>query len=284
MHGPRRYSIIPLFALPRGMKHFRVATFNANSIRARLGAVLAWLERESPDVLCLQETKVQDKDFPVKEFTGLGYNVLFRGEKSYNGVAIVTPHPAAEVRFSLYGKGDEEARFLSAVIQGVPILNVYVPQGFSPGTEKFDFKLRWLGDVLSHVKERYDPERPLLLAGDFNVALEDADVFDPAGLRGQVGFHADEQAILREYLAWGLVDIFRLHSKEGGHYTFWDYRIANAVKRRMGWRIDYILASPPLAERSRKVWIDKEARLGEKPSDHTYLVAEFEVGGQGVME
>ena len=254
----------------------KLATFNTNSIRARLSIVLDWLERERPDVLCLQETKVQDKDFPATQFESVGYQALFRGQKSYNGVAIISRLPLTETRLNLYDEDDEEARFVSARIGDIPVINVYVPQGFAPGTEKFDYKLRWLKDLFSHIKENYDPGLPLLVVGDINVALEPIDVFDPEGLRGQVGFHPDEQSIVREYLAWGLEDIFRRHQPDGGLYTFWDYRIPNAFKRKMGWRIDYILATKPVAEKSQTVWIDTEARTRQKPSDHTFLVAEFE--------
>ena len=253
----------------------KIATFNANSIRARMPILLNWLEKEQPDVLCLQETKVQDKDFPAKPFEEAGYGVAFRGQKSYNGVAFISRRLPDEIRMNLYGGAEEEARFISARIERIPVINVYVPQGFAPGTEKFEYKLRWLRDLLSHVQENYGPDQPLLLAGDFNVALEEIDVFDPEGLRGGVGFHPEEQAILREFLDWGLVDVFRKHQPEGGHYTFWDYRIPNALKRKMGWRIDYILATRPLAEKSALSWIDTESRLLKKPSDHTFLVAEF---------
>jgi len=253
----------------------KIATFNTNSIRARLPIIMGWLGREQPDVLCLQETKVQDKDFPLKGFEEAGYRVIFRGQKSYNGVAIISKHTLDEIRMDLYEGGDEDARFISARILNVPVLNVYVPQGFAPGTEKFEYKLQWLRDLLTHVKNDYDPGLPLLISGDFNVALEPLDVFDPEGLQGEVGFHPDERAIMKEYLSWGLVDVFRAHQPEGGHYTFWDYRIPNALKRKMGWRIDYILATAPLAENAMTAWIDSDARLLEKPSDHTFLVAEF---------
>jgi len=254
----------------------KFATFNTNSIRARLDAVTAWLAREQPDILCLQETKVQDKDFPEKEFEDQGYEVAFRGQKSYNGVAILSRHPLGEIRKDLYEKGDDQARFISAEIQGLLVINVYVPQGYAVGTDKFDYKLRWLRDLLAHVRTHHDPARPALMAGDFNVALEAADVFDPEKFKGEVSFHPDEQACLRAFMDWGLVDIFRKHEPGGEHYTFWDYRIPNALKRKMGWRIDYILATAPVAEKSKRVWIDKEARLRPKPSDHTFLVAEFE--------
>ena len=255
----------------------KFATFNTNSIRARMPIIMEWLRQEKPELLCLQETKVQDKDFPKGEFEGVGYQAIYRGQKSYNGVAIVGKLAPIDIRLNLYGDEDqgEEARFISARINDIPVINVYVPQGFAPGTDKFDYKLRFLKDLLSYIKENYDSKFPLLLAGDLNVALESIDLFDPEGLQGEAGFHPDEQALLREYLEWGFVDIFRKHQKDRGHYTFWDYRIPNAFKRKMGWRIDYILATEPLAERSQKVWIDTEARTRQKPSDHTFLVAEF---------
>ncbi len=255
----------------------KLATFNTNSIRARLGIVVDWLEKEKPDVLCLQETKVQDKDFPADPFKQIGYEPVFRGQKSYNGVAILSRLPLEEIRLNLYEGENEEARFISARIQNIPLINVYVPQGFAPGTEKFDYKLRWLADLLVHIKRNHEPGLPLLMMGDFNVALEPIDVYDPEGLRGEVGFHPDEQSIFREYLAWGLVDVFRKHHQGGGHYTFWDYRIPNAFKRKMGWRIDYILATEALAEKSESAWIDTEPRTRQKPSDHTFLVAQFKV-------
>ena len=259
------------------MEDLKVATFNTNSIRARLPIIMEWLDRERPDILFLQETKVQDKDFPVNNLETAGYPPVFRGQKSYNGVAIISRHPVDEIHLNLYDGDDEEARFISARILGIPVINVYVPQGFAPGTEKFVYKLRWLRDLLSRIKKKYDPGLPLLITGDFNVALEPIDVFDPEKLREEVGYHPDEQAIMREYLDWGFVDIFRKHQPEGGHYTFWDYRVPNALKRKIGWRIDYILATPSLAEKSRSAWIDTEARTLKKPSDHTFLVAEFEI-------
>jgi exodeoxyribonuclease-3 len=254
----------------------KFVTFNANSIRARLQIILDWLDRERPDVLCLQETKVQDKDFPAHLFEEAGYNAIFRGQKSYNGVAIVSKIPPEKIRLNLYDEEGEQARFMSVKFNDIQLINVYVPQGFEVGTDKFAYKLEWLKDLLDHVKENYDPGQPFLLAGDFNVALEDIDVYDPDNFRGGVCFHPDEQAILREFLDWGLVDILRKHEPAGGHYTFWDYRIPNALKRKMGWRIDYILATPPLAKKSFKTWIDTQARMSEKPSDHTFLVAEFQ--------
>jgi exodeoxyribonuclease III len=255
----------------------KIATFNANSIRSRMEIIVGWLEKEHPDLLCLQETKVQDKDFPGKSFETLGYTAIFRGQKSYNGLAIVSRLPLDQTRLNLYEGGDEQARFIYARGIGFFIINVYVPQGFAPGTEKFQYKLRWMEDLLSYIKGNFNPALPILLVGDFNVALNPLDIYDPEGLRGEAGFHPDEQAIMEKILGWGFVDIFRQHHPHGGHYTFWDYRIPNAFKRKMGWRIDYILATQSLAEKAKGVWIDTEPRILQKPSDHTFLVAEFDM-------
>ena len=253
----------------------KCATLNANSIRARLSIILDWLEREQPDVLCIQETKVQDGDFPDPVFQEAGYYVVHKGEKSYNGIAIVSREPVAEVLDSLSGEPGEQARFIRCRIGDIPVINVYVPQGFAVGSEKFAYKLRWLEKLLEHLQASCSPDQPLLVTGDFNVALEAKDVYDPEGLRGEVGFHPDEQAAMRRLFDWGLVDILRKHHPEGQQFTFWDYRIPNALKRKMGWRIDYILATPPLADTSRDAWIDVGARALPKPSDHTFLAAEF---------
>lgn len=253
----------------------KCATLNTNSIRARLPIILDWLEREQPDILCIQETKVQDKDFPDPPFRNLGYSTVYRGQKSYNGVAVVSKDPAADVVFTLTGETEEPARFIRCSVGDIPVINAYVPQGFAVGSEKFAYKLRWLNELLNHIHDSFLPNQPLLVAGDFNVALEAEDVYDPEGFRGEVGFHPDEQALMGRFLGWGLVDLLRKHHPEGGHFTFWDYRIPNALKRKMGWRVDYILATRPLADTSRDCWIDTAARSLPKPSDHTFLVAEF---------
>jgi exodeoxyribonuclease III len=260
-----------------GIQIMKIATFNANSVRTRLGIIVDWVKAEQPDVLCIQETKAQDKDFPVDSFSEMGYQVVFRGQKAYNGVAIASKHPLHDVHLSLPGKDDGQARFISATVMGVHIVNAYVPQGVKPGTDKFLYKLQWLADLLSYFETNYNPDNTIALTGDFNVALENIDVHDPDGLRGEVGFHPDEQAMLKKLIGWGFSDMFRLHHKEGGSYTFWDYRIPNGFKRNMGWRIDYIFATRPLAQKCVDCHIDKKPRAAEKPSDHTFLMAEFDI-------
>jgi len=258
----------------RGVK---VASFNVNSLRARLKIVLDWLEKASPDVLCLQETKVPDRDFPEDELHKAGYRSAYSGEKGYNGVAILSKAPMKEVRHGFDEFQSEATRIISARVGGISIVNTYVPQGLSPFSDRFREKLDWLQLLYDYFSRNCRPGQPLLWVGDFNVAPEAEDVYDPEHLRGHVGFHPDEQAQLRRLRDWGFVDVVRLHNKGPGHYTFWDYQIKNAVEKKKGWRIDHIWATRPLAERCTAAWIDVEPRLREKPSDHTVVVAEFKI-------
>ena len=257
----------------------KVATFNANGIRARLSIILEWLTKESPDVLCLQETKVKDEDFPRQPIEDLAYHCTFRGQKAYNGVAILSKRPPERVSFG-FGDGDagEEPRLAMVSIQDIPIVNTYVPQGYAPDSEKFQYKLRWLRRLEDYFSEFFDPAVPLLWAGDFNVAPEPVDVYDAEKLFGSVGFHPKEHEVLAAVKAWGFVDVFRKHEPRDKMYSFWDYRIPQAVRRGLGWRIDHLWATPALAEKSTGAWIDMGPRLSHKPSDHTFVVAEFDVG------
>jgi len=258
-------------------KVFKVATYNANSIRTRLPLVLDWLERESPDVLCLQETKVQDEDFPAAPFQEAGYHVVFRGQKAHAGVAIASRDEPQEVAFGLDDGGEpDEPRLVRATIGGVPVVNTYVPQGRSPDSEHFQYKLAWLGRLRDFFERHYDSQQPLVWTGDFNVAPAPIDVHDPKRLEKHVDFHPEARAALERVREWGFVDVFRLHHPdEPGQYTFWDYRVRGSVDRGLGWRVDHIWATEPLARRSTGAWIDVEARRAERPSDHTFLVAEF---------
>jgi exodeoxyribonuclease-3 len=256
----------------------KVATFNANGIRARLGIILEWLTKESPDVLCLQETKVQDGDFPREPIEALGYHCTFRGQKAYNGVAILSKN-LPEMVSAGFGDGDanEEPRLIIATIHNIHIANAYIPQGHSPESDKFQYKLSWFRRLEQYFSEHFQPEAPLLWTGDFNVAPEPKDVYDPDRLLGRIGFHPEEHRALAAVKTWGFVDVFRKHESGSNMFTFWDYRIPNAVKRGMGWRIDHIWATPALADKSTKAWIDVAPRLSKRPSDHTFLVAEFEI-------
>ncbi len=255
----------------------KIASFNANSIRARLPILKQWLAGHSPDVLCVQETKVRDEDFPADEIRSTGYHVAYRGEKSYNGVAIISRWPFEEVLYGFDGAGEDEgSRLIVGRVAGVPVVNTYVPQGTEPSSEKFAYKLRWFGRLLDFFDKRFSPGDPLVWTGDFNVAPESIDVHDPKRLLGQVGFHPDEHRALARVKDWGFVDVFRMYRPGAGEYTFWDYRVRDAVARGLGWRVDHIWATVSLADRSINAGIDVEPRTAERPSDHTFIYAEFD--------
>jgi exodeoxyribonuclease-3 len=254
----------------------KVASFNVNSIRARINTVLDWLNRNAPDILCLQETKTPDNEFPEEAFKELHYYAVFHGEKSYNGVAILSTKPPEHVQIGFDSHSSEGTRLIIATIDKIPIVNTYIPQGYRPLSEQFRHKLDWFQRLYDYFCKNFRPDKPLLWTGDFNVAPEPIDVYDPNQLLGQIGYHPDEHAALQRIKKWGFVDIFRMHHPEPKHYTFWDYRLRNAVVRNLGWRIDHIWATPPLAKKSTGAWIDRSLRLTEKPSDHTVIVAEFQ--------
>jgi exodeoxyribonuclease-3 len=250
-----------------------VATWNINSIRMRLPRLLQWLERRRPDVVCLQETKVVDEDFPADPLRALGYQCSFRGEKSYNGVAILSLSSPADLLTRL---PDEEAdapcRFIAGTIGGMRIINIYAPNGGEVGSDKYAFKLDWYKRLRRHLDACVVPQGDVLLCGDFNVAPEDRDVWDPEQWRGQILCSEPERNAFRELLSWGFTDTLRMLRPEAGIYTWWDYR-GGAFHRGWGLRIDHILMSSPLAGRCAAVEVDRDERKGEKPSDHAPVVA-----------
>jgi exodeoxyribonuclease III len=255
----------------------RIATFNANSIRVRLAQILAWLQANDIDLLGVQETKVVDEAFPAAEIGAAGYQVVFRGQKSYAGVAVLSREPLEDVRYDL-GDGVEgdEPRIIRGSYRGIHIVNTYVPQGREITSEHFGLKLRWLARLRATLEGQYRNDEPLLWMGDLNVAPEPIDVYDPKALAEHVDFHPQARAALAQVVEWGLVDVFRQHhAGEAEQYTYWDYRAINPVKRKLGWRIDHLLATPTLAARCTGSWIDVQARLVERASDHTFLAAEF---------
>ncbi|MEW6278735.1 MAG: exodeoxyribonuclease III [Candidatus Eremiobacterota bacterium] len=255
----------------------KIACWNVNSIRTRLDHVLRWLEESGTDVLCLQETKVEDDLFPWVELEARGYRSLALGERAYNGVAIVSRLPTSEVVSRLPGDpGDEEARFLSALVGEIRVVSCYVPNGDTVGTEKWQFKLDWFRRLLAYLG-RHRPEEPLLLCGDFNIAPEDRDCWRPEVWALSVLCHPDGRQAFRELLDWGLVDLFRRHHQEAGRYSWWDYS-PRCFKRNEGLRIDHLLATRSLAERCRACDIDTGPRGWTRPSDHTPVWAEFEPG------
>lgn len=256
----------------------KITTFNANSIRSRLPGVLDWLSQNNPDILCLQETKVQDEEFPVDPFLERGYHLVFHGQKKYNGVAIVSRHPIEEVEVGLPGDVLHEARFLKARIGPLVVVNTYVPQGQSRQSEKFRYKLAWYAHLKAYFTNLAASGERVVWTGDLNVAREKIDVHDPDRLWGHVCFCEEVQQAFEEAVkAGGFTDVFRLFHPEAGHYTFWDYQVPNGFGRNKGWRLDYILADPATARSCKSCRIDTEARQWNKPSDHTYVTAEFDV-------
>jgi exodeoxyribonuclease III len=254
----------------------KIASFNTNGIRARLPILQGWLEKEAPDVLCIQETKVQDDDFPREAFEDLSYHCTFWGQKAFNGVAILSKRPPEKVWFGLHDKDREEARMITAYIDDIPVVNTYVPQGTAPDSERFQYKIQWFEHLHEYFSNHFRPNEPLVWAGDFNVAPEPMDVYDPEGLLGSIGYHSQEHKALAAVKSWGFVDVFRRHNPEQRAYTFWDYRIPHALGRGLGWRVDHIWATECLAEKSTRAWVDVGPRQMEKPSDHTFILAEFE--------
>jgi exodeoxyribonuclease-3 len=254
----------------------KIASFNVNSLRARLPLVLGWLSEHHPDVLCVQETKVQDTDFPTDVFVETEYQYIFKGQKKYNGVAIFSRSEIANVEFGFEDEPKDQSRLVKAEINGIVIVNSYVPQGYLPESEKFEYKLNWFSRLLAFFDKNFKPAEPVLWVGDFNVAPEAIDIYDPEGLSGHVCFHPDVHKALKRVSQWGFVDVFRMHCDQPGQYTFWDYRLRNSFKHNLGWRLDHIMATEPLAKRSTACYIDKEPRLADRPSDHTPIVAEFD--------
>jgi exodeoxyribonuclease III len=253
----------------------QIATWNVNSIRARQERVLAWLAVQRPTVLCLQETKVPDDAFPQAAFEAAGYHVTAAGQRSYNGVAILSRTPPVHV-VRQFGDGEDEsaARFLSANIEGVQVVCVYVPNGRAVGSNQFIYKLAWLGRLRRYLDRYCDPGKPIVLCGDLNVAPEPRDVHEPAAWQQTVLFHPRARAALRELYVWGLVDAIRLHHSEGGLFSWWDYRQLS-FPRNHGLRIDHILVTSSLAARCSDAWIDREARKGSGASDHAPVIASF---------
>jgi exodeoxyribonuclease III len=236
------------------------------------------LAENEPDVLAVQETKVEDDKFPIGDFEDLGYNVALHGQKSWNGVCLFSRSPMNRVKV---GFEDDlmptDARIIAAEIDGIQIINTYVPNGNTVGSEKWAYKMAWLERFSRLLRERHSPDEPVIWLGDINVARQPIDVYDSPKMLGGVGHHPDEFSRLDAILDFGLSDMFRKFTTEGNHYTFWDFTIPNGFKRNLGWRIDHIYATPSLAERCEACWIDRDARGLERPSDHTFVVADFDV-------
>ena len=253
-----------------------VATWNVNSLKVRLPHLLDWLRARPIDVVCLQETKLSDENFPADALKAAGYRSVYAGQKTYNGVAILLresacPQPA-EVQVNLPNFPDEQKRLLAVTLDGLRVIDAYFPNGQAVGSEKFDYKLAWIAALTDWLRDELARHERLLLAGDFNIAPEPRDVHDPALWEGQVLFSEPERAAFRGLLELGLKDSFRLFEQPERSYTWWDYRNL-AFRRKMGLRIDHILLSTPLAARCTACTIDVEPRKREQPSDHAPVIA-----------
>ncbi len=253
----------------------KLATWNVNSLKVRLPQVLQWLESSPVDVLCLQETKLTDDKFPVAEIEAAGYQVAFTGQKTYNGVAILSRHPITEVVKNNPLFPDEQQRIISATIEGMRLVCAYVPNGQAVGSDKYDYKLRWLEALIQWLEAEVQQFPSLALLGDYNIAPTDADVHDPAAWQDQVLVSAPERAAFERLCALPLADAFRLFPQAEKLYSWWDYR-QMAFRRNRGLRIDHILLSPALVQRCTACEIDKLPRKWEQPSDHTPVIVTLE--------
>ena len=254
----------------------KLATWNVNSLKVRLPQVLEWAGKHRPDALCLQETKLQDERFPATDLQAAGYFPLFNGQKTYNGVCIVSLAPPSDTITEIPGFEDPQKRVLAATIGGIRIINVYVPNGESVESAKYQYKLRWLAAFRDWLKAELVQHPRLAVLGDFNVAPENRDVHDPAAWEGNVLFSVPERNAFKELLAAGLKDAFRLFEQPERSFTWWDYRM-NAFRRKMGLRIDHVLLSEDLARACTACTIDIEPRTSERPSDHVPVIAELQL-------
>ena len=257
----------------------KIATWNVNSIKARLENALAWLKQDDPDIACLQELKCEDHAFPAAAFEEMGYNVITHGQKSYNGVAILSKSPLEDVRRGLPGDdGDEQARYVEAVVSGpepVRVASIYLPNGNPAGTDKFTYKLRWMDRLTAHARKLLTLEEPLVLAGDYNVIPTPLDAKTPEAWTGDALFLPESRAKFRSLVNLGFTDAIRqVHGDAPGLYTFWDYQ-AGAWQRNNGIRIDHVLLSPQAADRLTGARIEREVRTQERPSDHVPVVIEL---------
>jgi exodeoxyribonuclease-3 len=252
----------------------KIASWNVNSLNVRLPHLVEWLASAAPDIVALQETKLENGKFPVDAISALGYRCVFSGQKTYNGVAILARDDPSEPLTDISGLDDPQRRILVASVGGVRIVNLYVVNGQSVGSEKFAYKLDWLAKVRDFLQAEMRRFPQMVVLGDFNIAPDDRDVHDPAAWHEQILCSTPERAALKSLLDLGLHDSFRLFENSGGHYSWWDYRQAG-FRRNLGLRIDLILASDALRARCRGASIDRTPRTWERPSDHTPVILEL---------
>jgi len=253
----------------------KLATWNVNSLKVRLPQVVEYLAARKPDVLCLQENKLEDEKFPVNDINAVGYHAAFSGQKTYNGVAILSRSVPAEVAKGIDGYDDPQKRVIAATIDGVRVICIYIPNGESVVSQKYQYKLSWLGRLIAWIKQQLEAHPRLALLGDYNIAPEDRDVHDPKFWAGKVLFSDPEKAAFRDLITLSLQDSFRLFEQPEKSYSWWDYRL-NGFKRNLGLRIDHILLSPELAKQCRSCSIDRLMRANERPSDHAPVIVEIE--------
>lgn len=252
----------------------KIASWNVNSLKVRLPQLLAWLADQQPDVVCLQETKLQDQDFPSQEIAALGYQAVFSGQKTYNGVALLTRETPTDIVVGNPLYPDEQKRLLALTVSGISVVCAYVPNGQAVGSDKYAYKLEWLDALAKWISEKLDTNPQLILAGDFNIAPDDRDVYDPVAWAGQILCSEPERAALQRLLSLGLMDSFRLFAQADKSFSWWDYRML-AFQKNRGLRIDHILLSRSLADRCRGAAIHREVRKLERPSDHAPVTAEL---------
>ena len=253
----------------------RIATWNVNSLKVRLPHVLDWLDTHRPDALCLQEIKLEDANFPHAEFNAAGWVAVSHGQKTYNGVAIVTREPLADVVRGIPSLVDEQSRVIAGTLDGVRLVCAYIPNGQAVGSDKYAYKLRWLDALVAWLGSEIPAAGRLALLGDYNIAPEDRDVHDPAAWAGQVLVSEPERAAFRRLVELGLRDGFRLFDQPEDGFTWWDYRM-NGFRRNLGLRIDHILLTADLAARCRACNVDRAPRKLERPSDHAPVFADIE--------
>jgi exodeoxyribonuclease-3 len=254
----------------------KIATWNVNSIRVRLPQLVDWLAARRPDLVCLQETKVPDEQFPAEALRAAGYHAVFSGQKAYNGVAILSRRPLVHVAYGAPGLDGEQKRYLAATVGGVRIVNLYVPNGEAVDSPKYAYKLAWLKDLRRHLVTELKAHPRLAVAGDYNIAPEPRDVHNPKLWEGQVLFSEPERTAFRALVDAGLADAYRQFEQPEKSFSWWDYRMG-AFKRNLGLRIDHILVSAALTAKLRSCSIDTEPRRAERPSDHAPVIAEIDV-------
>lgn len=252
----------------------QIATWNVNSLRVRLPQVIGWLAQSPVDVLALQETKLTDAEFPRQALEQAGYQVQFSGQKTYNGVALLSRWPLENIVRDIPDFEDPLRRVLAATTNGVRVINLYVPNGQSVGSDKYEYKLRWLAALTRWLSAEAAQHDKLVVLGDFNIAPEDRDVHDPAAWVGNVHVSEPERTALKTLLEVGLIDVFRQFEQPEKSYSWWDYRML-AFRRNHGLRIDLILASPAFAKICKACRVDREPRKVERPSDHAPVIADF---------